>query len=102
MPLPETPLECRPGHFISPGGLSGSTLPTYGRRNHPAGFPRVVPTLHKPDKYVTILSGTSGSGNYHVVTGSGTNATAVLNGFEITGGNAKGSGFFEPNRWRDA
>ena len=43
--------------------------------------------------HITILSGDIGAaGNsdnsYHVVTGSGTNATAVLDGFTITGGNA--------------
>ena len=47
----------------------------------------------------TILSGDIGTeGNdadnsYHVVTGSGTDSTAVLNGFIITGGNADGPGF---------
>ena len=47
--------------------------------------------------HVTTLSGdigTSGAvadNSYHVVTGSGTDATAVLDGFTITGGNADGS-----------
>ena len=45
----------------------------------------------------TILSGEIGAaGNsdnsYHVVVGSGTNSTAVLDGFTITGGNADGTG----------
>jgi fimbrial isopeptide formation D2 family protein len=45
----------------------------------------------------TILSGDIGlegvadDNAYHVVTGSGTNATAVLDGFTITGGHANGS-----------
>ena len=45
----------------------------------------------------TILSGNVGSPNnhfdnsYHVVTGSGTDGTAVLDGFTITGGNALGA-----------
>ncbi len=43
------------------------------------------PSLHK-----TTLSG--GQNAYHVVTGSRTDATAVLDGFTITGGNADGSG----------
>ena len=49
---------------------------------------------------VTTLSGDIGTtGNnsdnsYHVVTGSGTNSAAVLDGFTITGGNANGS---DPN-----
>ena len=52
--------------------------------------------------YTTILSGdlngndTGTSGNtensYHVVTGTGTNAAAVLDGFVISGGNADGLG----------
>ena len=50
-----------------------------------------------PNTYTTTLSGdigTIGNNNdnsYHVVTGSGTNATAVLDGFTITAGNASGS-----------
>ena len=51
----------------------------------------------------TILSGdlagndqpdfvANGENSYHVVTGSNTNATAVLDGFTITAGNANGSG----------
>jgi hypothetical protein len=35
---------------------------------------------------------TRSDNSYHVVTGSGTDETAVLNGFVITGGNADGSG----------
>ncbi len=46
---------------------------------------------------LTILSGEIGAaGNsdnsYHVVTGSGTDNTAILDGFTMTGGNANGSG----------
>ncbi|MGA1979599.1 MAG: right-handed parallel beta-helix repeat-containing protein [Sedimentisphaerales bacterium] len=50
-----------------------------------------------PNTYVTILSGDIGTvGNnsdnsYHVVTGSGTNSTAILDGFTITAGKANGS-----------
>lgn len=55
-----------------------------------------------PAANVTILSGdlaendgpnfaNYGENSYHVVTGSGTNATAVLDGFTITGGNANGT-----------
>ncbi|UCC31161.1 MAG: right-handed parallel beta-helix repeat-containing protein [Phycisphaerales bacterium] len=45
----------------------------------------------------TVLSGDIGTpddssdNSYHVVTGSGTDATAVLDGFTITGGNANGT-----------
>ncbi len=47
--------------------------------------------------YVTVLSGDIGTlgvvtdNSYHVVTGSDADATAVLDGFTITGGNADGS-----------
>ena len=47
--------------------------------------------------HVTTLSGDIGTSgdvadnSYHVVTGSGADATAVLDGFTITGGNADGS-----------
>jgi predicted outer membrane repeat protein len=46
----------------------------------------------------TILSGdidqdsTLTGNSYHVVTGSGTNSSAVLDGFTVTGGNADGTG----------
>ena len=49
------------------------------------------------ETYETILSGdigtegVSGDNSYHVVTGSGTDANAVLDGFTITAGNANGS-----------
>ncbi|MBI3919811.1 MAG: choice-of-anchor D domain-containing protein, partial [Armatimonadetes bacterium] len=48
-----------------------------------------------PAANVTTLSGDIGGAgssdnSYHVVTGSGTNNTAVLDGFTITGGNANG------------
>jgi parallel beta-helix repeat protein len=43
-----------------------------------------------PSVNVTKLDGNDV--NYHVVTGSGTNSTAVLNGFTITGGNADAGG----------
>ncbi|MHC4110689.1 MAG: right-handed parallel beta-helix repeat-containing protein, partial [Planctomycetota bacterium] len=49
-----------------------------------------------PERYETILSGninTPGNAydnSYHVVTGSGTDGTAILDGFTITAGNANG------------
>ncbi len=48
-----------------------------------------------PASNMTILSGqigavTTADNSYHVVTGGGTNSTAVLDGFIITGGNASG------------
>ncbi|OIO89861.1 MAG: hypothetical protein AUJ92_20345 [Armatimonadetes bacterium CG2_30_59_28] len=50
-----------------------------------------------PGTYVTTLSGDVGvaannsDNSYHVVTGSGTDSTAVLDGFTITAGNADGT-----------
>ncbi len=38
-----------------------------------------------------IIQNGSSDNSYHVVTGSGTNATAILDGFTIRGGNANGS-----------
>ena len=58
-------------------------------------------TERNPAANVAILSGdlngddsgftNNGENSYHVVTGSGTDNTAVLDGFTITGGNANGS-----------
>ncbi|MHC4644517.1 MAG: Ig-like domain-containing protein [Planctomycetota bacterium] len=75
-----------------------------------AGFGEADPHARDIDKYETILSGdrygndvevddpcdllaesSRGENSYHVVTGSGTDETAVLEGFTITAGNAKGS-----------
>ncbi|MBN2147237.1 MAG: Ig-like domain repeat protein [Anaerolineales bacterium] len=51
-----------------------------------------------PETNVTTLSGEIGAvgssdNSYHVVTGSNTDATAVLDGFTISGGNADGATF---------
>jgi hypothetical protein len=67
-----------------------------------AGFGEPAPDTRDIDLYETILSGdlnyddgpdfaNNYENSYHVVTGSGTNDTAVLDGFTITGGNANGS-----------
>ncbi|MCD6393801.1 MAG: lamin tail domain-containing protein [Planctomycetes bacterium] len=67
-----------------------------------AGFGEPYPDAWDVELYETILSGDL-SGNdgadfvnndensYHIVNGAGTNSTAVLDGFIITGGNANGS-----------
>jgi hypothetical protein len=70
-----------------------------------AGFAESNPDARNVDFYETILSGdlTGNDGanfanntenSYHVVTGSGTDATAVLDGFTITAGNANGVGIY--------
>jgi subtilisin-like proprotein convertase family protein len=75
-----------------------------------AGFGQPDPNGRDIETYVTILSGdldgndedvkdpcdlvnepTRAENSYHVVTGSGTDASAVLDGCTITGGNANGS-----------
>ena len=77
--------------------ISGVTI--YGGY---AGRGQPNPDLRDPDTYETILSGDlngddvpggppSPDNSYHVVTGSGADATAVLDGFTITAGNASGS-----------
>jgi len=69
-----------------------------------AGVPGANPNERAPDTYVSVLSGdlagndepdfvNYSENSYHVVTGSGTDATAVLDGFTISGGNANGDGF---------
>jgi predicted outer membrane repeat protein len=56
-------------------------------------------TQRNPTKNITILSGDIGVPNnkndnsYHVVLGGGTNNTAILDGFQIQGGNANSSSF---------
>jgi hypothetical protein len=66
-----------------------------------AGSANSDPNARDIEAYKTILSGdlngddepnsaNNSDNSYHVVTGSGTNATAVLDGFTITAGNANG------------
>ncbi len=56
-----------------------------------AGFSEPDPNERDVGKYETILSGyLNGTNIYHVVTGSGTDANAVLDGFTITGGSDGG------------
>ncbi|MHC4556347.1 MAG: right-handed parallel beta-helix repeat-containing protein, partial [Planctomycetota bacterium] len=66
-----------------------------------AGFGRPDPNARDIELYESILSGdldgndvgfaNNAENSYHVVTGSGTSETAILEGFTITGGNANGS-----------
>ena len=89
-----------------PGG-SGDRDATFGLINGVGiygGFPAGggVWEDRDPNAYQTILSGdlngddvdftNNGDNSYHVVRATGTDATAVLDGFIITAGNADGSG----------
>jgi len=73
-----------------------------------AGFGQPDPNARDIDAYETILSGdlygndgpdfaNNGENSYHVVTGSGTDETAVLDGFIITAGNANSPSYTDPN-----
>jgi parallel beta-helix repeat protein/predicted outer membrane repeat protein len=83
-----------------------------------AGFGQPDPNARDIELYETILSGdllgndadvydpedlfydpTRSDNSYHLVIGSGTNATAVLDGFTVTGGKADGSnqGYIDPD-----
>jgi hypothetical protein len=65
------------------GGYAGVTGENPGDRNV-----SLYPTILSGDIGTT---GDSSDNSYNVVTGSGTDSTAVLNGFTITGGNADGA-----------
>jgi hypothetical protein len=62
-----------------------------------AGFGEPNPNARDIEAYETILSGDIGNiddnadNSYSIVTGSGTDSTAILDGFTITAGNANGS-----------
>ncbi len=66
-----------------------------------AGCGAANPDARGVELYETTLSGDIGVADnnsdncYHVVTGSGTDATAVLDGFRITGGNADGPSLYD-------
>ncbi|MFN8496621.1 MAG: choice-of-anchor Q domain-containing protein [Anaerolineae bacterium] len=81
---------------------------TFGLRNNLAiygGFTSGQTLLSQRNwrTNVTTLSGDIGTANsssdnsYHVVTGSGTNSTAILDGFTVTGGNADLDNYLNPN-----
>ena len=98
------------------GNTSGDREATFQLKNNVsikggyAGFGEPDPNARDIEAYKTILSGdlygddsqvfapgellndpNRAENSYHVVTGSGTNSTAVLDGFTITGGNANGT-----------
>jgi hypothetical protein len=71
-----------------------------------AGFGEAEPNERNAALYETVLSGdlneddgpdfaNNSENSYHVVTGSGADAAATLDGFTITGGNANGMGSFD-------
>ena len=49
-----------------------------------------------PNSVVTATQNIHGNNAYHVVNGSGANATAILDGFTVTAGNANGDGYHFP------
>ena len=90
-----------------PAGISGSRAATFQLLNGVtikggyAGFSSPEPNMRDIEAYETTLSGdlngdddsnfaNNVENSYHVLTGSGTDATAILDGFTITGGNANG------------
>ena len=83
---------CRTSTFQLKNGVA-----LYG--GFPSGGGRGLWTSRDPNTYQTILSGdlarndgpnfaNNGENSYNVVTGSGTDSTAILDGFTITAGNA--------------
>jgi predicted outer membrane repeat protein len=73
-----------------------------------AGFGEPDPDERDIELHETILSGdlngddgpnfaNNDENSYHVVTGSGTDNTAIVDGFTISGGNANGGGFSNDN-----
>jgi hypothetical protein len=86
--------------FYQPGVNRTSTFQLKNGVILYGGFPAGGSSLEDRDwkNYETVLSGELGAGDndsdniYHVVTGSGVNNTAILDGFIIWNGNANGSG----------
>ncbi|MGA2232497.1 MAG: choice-of-anchor Q domain-containing protein [Tepidisphaeraceae bacterium] len=74
----------------TPGASTSSTFQLADNVAILGGFPSGGATASDPTTYVTILSG-SGTA-CHVVTASGTNSTASLDGLKIKSGAANGSG----------
>lgn len=74
------------------GGYAGSGQPDPDARDVAAYQTTFSGDLAGDDEPADFPSGVSYSDNsYHVVTGSGADATAVLDGFTITAGNARGA-----------
>ncbi|MHC4109507.1 MAG: dockerin type I domain-containing protein [Planctomycetota bacterium] len=94
----------RPDEYMGSPNGTGDRAATFQLRNGVAlygghaGFGEPNPYTRDPNIYVSILSGdlnnndgpnfyNNDENSYHVVKGSGTNYTAVLDGFTITAGN---------------
>jgi parallel beta-helix repeat protein/predicted outer membrane repeat protein len=76
--------------IYSPGNSAANTFQLVNGVAIYGGYAQGGSASANPSVNPTTLSGESV--NYHVVTGSGTNSTAVLSGFTITGGIAFGTG----------
>ncbi|MBE7508495.1 MAG: VCBS repeat-containing protein [Planctomycetia bacterium] len=90
----------------APGGSRNASFQLISGVSLKGGYAGIVsgtPDDRDIDAYPTILSGdlngddvgfsNRGDNSYHVVSGNGTNSTAQLDGFAITGGKADGPGF---------
>jgi len=69
------------------GGFDGAESARAER--NPAANPTILSGDLNGDDGAAFAN--NGENSYHVVTGSGTNATAILDGFTVIGGNANGS-----------
>ena len=89
----------RPDYDVDTGTNTGDQTTTFQLTNGVAlygGFPTGgrIWEDRAPNTYETILSGdinvpgNNSDNSYHVVTGSGTNSTAILDGFTVTAGYA--------------
>jgi hypothetical protein len=87
--VPGDTIDVAQGDY-SPGGGPTGTFQLLDGVTIQGGFQPGVFGSPNPAAYPTLLDGTTT--NYHVVMGSGTDSTAVLDGFTITNGNASGNG----------
>jgi hypothetical protein len=87
--VPGDTIDVAQGDY-SPGATPTSTFALLDGVTIQGGFATGTHVGPDPTLYPTTLDGMGT--NYHVVTGSGTNSTAILEGFTITGGNANGGG----------
>ena len=87
--VPGDSIDVAQGDY-SPGSAPTDTFELIDGVSIRGGYPTGGFGAPNPLLYPTVLDG-RGS-NYHVVTAGGTNSSAELDGFTITGGNASGSG----------